>query len=333
MLLMECMSLSTPPAAHSIRSVAATPATSFHLTADQIRSFDENGYLVLKHRITGPLLARIQEAGHRWIEQAKASEGQSNAGQAKNPNQADTDYAFAKRPGGKTVPFRVNYLHNKGESASLELLGAPEILAIAESLAGPDFVPTYESMVFKMAGDGEIIPWHQDAVFQKRNHRVFNIDIYLDAASRDGGALRVIPKSQTAIHDVCKMNDGTYDWINGAHEIMAMEPGDVLIHDDMVLHGSPRTLQNQLRRVVYFEFRPAAQIFEEGPWDRGFVDQRLRLLPLAMKRHQDAFPERPQFQWNADASLRPRVEADEADALRVVHTVHTPGSYCSANSK
>lgn len=212
-------------------------------------------------------------------------------------------------------------------------MGAPEILAVAESLAGPDFVPTYESMVFKMPGDGEIIPWHQDAVFQKRNHRVFNIDIYLDAAGRDGGALRVIPKSQTAIHDVCKMNDGSYDWDNGPHEIVAMEPGDVLIHDDMVLHGSPRTLQNHLRRVVYFEFRPAAQILEEGPWDRSFVDQRLRLVPLAMKRHRNAFPSRPQFQWNATATLRPRMRDDEAAELRVVHTVHTSGSYCSADSR
>jgi hypothetical protein len=143
----------------------------------------------------------------------------------------------------------------------------------------------------------------------------------------------VIPKSQTAIHDVCRMNDGHYDWDNGAHQIVAMEPGDVLVHDDMVLHGSPRTLAAPLRRVVYFEFRPIEQILEEGPWDRGFADQRLRLVPVALQRHQDEFPDRPQFQWNCADAYRPAMTGDEATELRLVHTVHSPGSYCSANSK
>lgn len=312
---------------------AAETNPSFHLTPEQIRQFDENGYLILKNRVKGALLERLQEAGHRWIAQAKASEGSDNAGLPKSANQADTDFAFAKRPGGKTVPFRVNYLHNKGEAASLELLGSPEILGIAESLAGRNFLPTYESMVFKMEGDGEIIPWHQDAVFAKRHFRIFNIDVYLDKAAHDGGALRVIPKSQTAVHDVCKMNDGTYDWVGGAHEIVAMEAGDVLIHDDMVLHGSPRTLNNPLRRVIYFEFRPVEQVLEEGPWDRSFIDQRLRLIPLALKRHQDFLPRRPQFRWKADPEYIPATGSDEEVELRIAHTQHTPGSYCSANSK
>lgn len=314
-------------------STSSAAIMPYHLSAEQIRSFDESGYLVLRQRVTGKLLEHIQEAGSNWIAQAQRSEGATNAGLPRTANQSDTDFAFAKRPGGKLVPFRVNYLHAKGEKASLELLGSPEILGIAESLAGSNFVPTYESMVFKMAGDGEIIPWHQDAVFTKRKHRVFNIDIYLDRASRDGGALRVIPKSQTAIHDVCKMNDGTYDWINGPHEIVDMEPGDVLIHDDMVLHGSPRTLENPLRRVVYFEFRPIEHILEEKIWDRSFADQRLRLVPLALKRYQDAFVNRPQFHWNINPAYRPDQTGDEEVELHIVHTQHTPGSYCSADSK
>lgn len=297
------------------------PVSSYHLSEEQVRSFDENGFLVLRRRICGPLLARAQAAGHRWIERMLADGGQ------------DPDYVFANRPDGRRVPFRVNYLHNKGESASLELLGSPEVLGIAESLAGPNFVPTYESMVFKMPGDGAIIPWHQDAVFEKRRHRIFNIDIYLDRAGRDSGALRVMPRSQGQIHNVCPLNDGTYDWENGPHTLVEMEPGDVLIHDDMVLHGSPRTRENPLRRVIYFEFRPIEQILEEGPWDRSFADQRLRLVPLAIARYRAAFPDREFFEWNIAPHYRPEMSGDEEAELRVVHTVHTRGSYCSADSK
>ncbi len=66
------------------------------------------------------------------------------------------------------------------------MLGAPQVLAVAESLCGRNFVPTYESMVFKQEGDGEKIRWHQDAV-HPRNHRIFNYDLYLDASRKGAG--------------------------------------------------------------------------------------------------------------------------------------------------
>lgn len=306
--------------------VLDAPRAPYHLTPEQVDAFDRDGFLVLRRRVQGELLARLQEAASGWVERAIARQAAPDA------LKDQTDFAFAKREGGRRVPFRVNYLHSKGEPASLVALGSPEILGIAESLAGPDFVPTYESMVFKMPGDGAIIDWHQDAVFAKRDFRIFNIDIYLDRAARDSGALRVIPRSQHAKHDVCAMNDGTYDWEDGPHQIVDMEPGDVLIHDDMVLHGSPRTQNNPMRRVVYFEFSPVEQILREGPWDRSFVDQRMRLVPLALRRFAEAFPDREAFQWQAAPELRPALTADEAAELRVVHTVHTSGSYCSADS-
>lgn len=309
---------------------ALSPRAPYHLSDEQIAAFDRDGFLVLRNRIAGPLLERLQAAGTDWVGQAVARGEEANAG--RGAHDADGDFAFANRPGGRRVPFRVNYLHARGNDASLVTLGSPEVLGIAESLAGRNFVPTYESMVFKMPGDGAIIPWHQDAVFQKRDHRIFNIDIYLDHAGPETGALRVIPKSQTAVHDVCAMNDGTYDWTNGPHQVVDMGPGDVLIHDDMVLHGSPRTQNNPLRRVVYFEFRPAEQVLAEGPWDRSFIDQRMRLIPLALNQYGRAFSESEAFEWNADEDFRPAMSGDDASELRVVHTVHTPGSYCSANS-
>ena len=142
----------------------------FHLTEEQIRDFDENGYLILCQRVTGGLLEKLQKAGDRWI-----ADGLKVENVAVNSDQRVGDYAFANRPNGRIL-FRVNYLHNKGEPVSLELLGSPMVCAVAESLCGRNFVPTYESMVFKMPGDGEIIPWHQDAVFP-RKFRVFNYDL------------------------------------------------------------------------------------------------------------------------------------------------------------
>ena len=171
---------------------SASPSTQYGLSEQQLRFYDENGYLILRNWIAPPLLERLREAGDAWI-----AEG-LEAG-PEHPH--FKDYSYARREHGRAM-YRVNYLHNKGRSASLELLGSPAVLAVAESMCGPNFVPTYESMVFKQQGDGEKIAWHQDAV-QPRNYRIFNYDVYLDHSRAGAGALRVIPGTHLQKQDVC----------------------------------------------------------------------------------------------------------------------------------
>lgn len=290
--------------------------TPYHLSDDQIRFFDEHGYLVLRNWITGELLARLQAAGQAWIAQGEAL-GESNE-----------DFLFAQRPYGQVL-FRVNYVHNLGQAASLELLGAPQVLAVAESLCGPNFVPTYESMVFKQEGDGEQIPWHQDAVHPSGPYRIFNYDLYLDPSLSGAGALRVIPGSQRQRHDICALRD-TYGWDHPDAIEVEMQPGDVLLHNVMVVHGSPHVEGKQLRRTIYYEFRAAEEILEDGPWDRSWIDRRMRLVPLGLAAHESAFPDGDQFTWRVDDAFRPAPLGSAEAELKVVHQVHMSGAYCSA---
>ena len=295
-----------------------SPRSSYHLTDEQIRFFDENGYLVLRNWIPQDLLARLQEAGQNWIEMID---------QLQPGDPLLEDFAFANRPTGR-VMFRVDYLHNKGQAASLELLGSPYVLGVAESLCGPNFVPTYESMVFKKEGDGAAIPWHQDAA-HPRNYRIFNYDLYLDRSTADGGALRVIPKSQLQKQDICTLTS-EQGWEPENVITVEMEPGDVLLHDVMVVHGSPQVNGNSLRRTIYYEFRSAEEIQAEGPWDRTWIDRRLRLLPPALRHFRQRYPEIEQFNWQVSPEFRPQVSDDEEQELKVAHIVHMRGSYCSA---
>ncbi|BCM88941.1 hypothetical protein IAD21_00783 [Abditibacteriota bacterium] len=299
----------------------------FHLSEEQIRFFDDNGYLILRDWIKGDLLARLQEAGHHWIERG-VQWGQEHL-DALGGDQREGDYVFAKRPNGRVL-FRCNYLHAQEEAVSLELLGSPQVLGVIESLCGHNFVPTYEAMVFKMPGDGEVIPWHQDAVFPHK-YRAFNFDLYLDASRQGGGALHVIPGTQHQGQDICQIAE-QHGWNPPGMITVEMEAGDVLIHDDMVVHGSPRAEGAQLRRTIYFEFRSIEHILEEGPWDRDWIDKRMRLVPLALKRFGNAYPDSPQFAWQAEEQFRPTLSDDETTELRVVHEIHTPGSFCSAGS-
>lgn len=288
------------------------------LSPEQLAFYDENGYLLLRNWIPAPMLDRLQQAGGAWIDQGL----RSTPDDPHNP-----DYVFAQRPGGRTM-WRVDYVHNKGQAASLELLGSPQVLGVAESMCGPNFVPTYESMVFKQEGDGQAIQWHQDAVHH-RTHRIFNYDLYLDASLSGAGALWVVPGSQKEKHDVCYLAD-TYGWeIPGAIEV-EMQPGDVLLHDVMVVHGSPHTEGKALRRTIYYEFRAAEEIVQDGPWDRSWIDQRLRLIPVGLKRYAAAYPDAPQFEWHVSDEFRPLTTGDEETELRIAHLVHMSGSWCSA---
>ncbi|MBM7503861.1 phytanoyl-CoA dioxygenase family protein [Agromyces aurantiacus] len=300
---------------------AAAPANApHHLTPEQVRFFDDHGYLVLRGRIPADLLARLQDAAEGWIADGRA---------LAEDDPAAADYQWAAR-GGERRMFRVDYLHGKGRAASLELLGSPAVLGIAESLAGPDFVPTYESLVFKDEGDGAAIDWHQDAV-HPRTHRILNVDVYLDASRAGEGALRVAPGSHLAPVDVCQLQE-EFGWDAPGVIQVELEPGDVLVHDVMVVHGSEAVTGNRLRRTIYYEFRAAEQILAEGPWDAEWIDRRLRLLPVALREHARANPEAEPFAWNIDPALAPAVSDDDEAELRIAHLVHSPGSYCSAGS-
>jgi ectoine hydroxylase-related dioxygenase (phytanoyl-CoA dioxygenase family) len=322
---MTTASIKTAPR-QPIQTAHAVTRSPYHLSEEQIAFFDENGYLILRGWIPKPLLARLQEAGQGWIERGWAQ--YQNDGERTSKARWDADWAFAERE-GKTVMWRVNYLHDKGFAASLELLGSPEVLGIAESLCGPNFVPTYESMVFKQQGDGKEVIWHQDAI-HPRNHRIFNLDVYLDASRGEAGALLVVPKSHTVRQDFCDL-ETVFGWDVPDAIVVEMEPGDVLLHDVMVAHGSPATRgAAALRRTLYYEFRPAEQILSEGPWDRDWIDKRLRLVPVALRLFERQFPDATQFAWNPDADLRPQTGPDDEAELRIIHTVHTESAFCSA---
>ena len=67
---------------------ADTLVAPYLLTDEEVRSFDENGYLVLRNRIPADLLARLQAAATTWI-----AEGHDVA----PDDPSATDYHYANR--------------------------------------------------------------------------------------------------------------------------------------------------------------------------------------------------------------------------------------------
>jgi hypothetical protein len=61
-----------------------------------------------------------------------------------------------------------------------------------------------------------------------------------------------------------------------------MAPGDVLVHDVLVLHGSMPT-SGSLRRVAYYEFRPIDVEVPYGPHTVEYVGLKQRVLAAALR--------------------------------------------------
>jgi hypothetical protein len=65
-----------------------------------------------------------------------------------------------------------------------------------------------------------------------------------------------------------------------------VNPGDVLFHSILVLHGSPAA-RSQLRRVLYYEFRPGEVERAHGPHKPEYIAAKQKLL-LSCLRHREA---------------------------------------------
>lgn len=244
-----------------VPSLATFDATRHpELTEEAIAAFRRDGVLLVKGLVGAEELDGLRNDTVGLVDHALAKA-------APPPDELDRpdgdDLWFrAHRASGRTVPFRQEYVIARS-AACRRLLAHPFLVRSMQRLMGPNVTPTWDSMVFKSEGAGAIIPWHRDDEFAPslRHAPICNVDVYLDASDERNG-LWAIPGSQhwTAEQsdaEVARRNAGPFD-TDGA-VVLPMEPGDALLHDIGLLHGSPPAA-SWLRRVVYFEFRSAEDI-------------------------------------------------------------------------
>lgn len=250
------------------------------ISDDEAAFFHENGYLIIRGVVRGEELARVQAAMADLTECGSAEV------------QSDPDYAYA--PGHKTgapVLKRVEYVVDKRDEMKA-LLGHPFILNTVEKLMGPDLIPTWDSMVLKLPGEGIIVPWHRDAgTEQVGDQPIFNVDFYLDEADEDT-CVWVVPGSHRWARAEAaawiaerRERDQTVEDFRRSGAVPAlMQPGDVLLHNILVLHGSPRNASPKLRRVVYYEFRAAHVEDAIGPHVPAYIPLKQKVLQACIER-------------------------------------------------
>jgi|SRR5579871_1232937 len=251
---------------------------------EEAQFFHANGYLIVRGVLQGEELKQVQAAMQELYDYGAAEV------------RDDPDYLYGKgHLSGSRTLARIEYVIDKRDEMKV-LLGNPFILRSTEKLMGPDLFPTWDSMVLKAPGEGIIVPWHRDAgTGQVGDKPIFNVDFYLDPATEEN-CVWVIPGShrwdatQTqAWLAERREKDTTAEAFRATGAVPAvMQPGDVLFHNILVLHGSPSTTSKTLRRVVYYEFRTAHVEDAVGPHIPSYIPLKQKVLLACMERRKHA---------------------------------------------
>jgi ectoine hydroxylase-related dioxygenase (phytanoyl-CoA dioxygenase family) len=273
------------------------------ISDEEAQFFHDNGYLILRGVLHGEELQRVQDAMMKLVEYGST--------QVRD----DPDFMYGKgHQSGERKLARVEYVIDKSDVMK-SLLGHPLILRSVEKLMGPDLIPTWDSMVLKFPGEGIIVPWHRDAgTDQVGDKPIFNVDFYLDEATEEN-CVWVIPgsnhwsKEQTRAWIEERKGDVSAADFRASGAIPAlMQPGDVLFHNILVMHGSPSTEARALRRVVYYEFRTAHVEEAIGPHIPEYIPLKQKVLLACIERRKKAdyiasdeipFEYRPHAPYNA----------------------------------
>jgi phytanoyl-CoA hydroxylase len=242
----------------------------------QARRFREHGFLVVPDLLAGDELDALRRETLALVESAVERRGGPDV-QYKRHDET-----------GEEVPFRIEYVVDK-TPACRALLGHPFVLRIVEKLQGPDFVPTWDSMVFKLGGAGAAIPWHRDELIDYApTAPIFNVDFYLDA-SDSSNCLWAIPGSHRWSNAEVRAEVERLgrDGFQREGVPLELQPGDVLLHDILVVHGSPPA-RSGLRRVLYYEFRPVELELEVGPHVPEYVLLKQAVLAACIRERAEA---------------------------------------------
>lgn len=174
--------------------------------------------------------------------------------------------------GGRAFVTRINLLHRHLLTVSLAIAGSPGLREIGRSICGDDYLSTYEAAVIRTRGDGQTLWWHQDMVHD-RTSPIVTVGVNL-LPSPAAASVRIVPGTQ---HEPQRLRE-----FHRGHEAVTFDlaPGDVLVHDVMVVHGTTPLVDADRRLTLYVEFRTRASMEANFRFPSEWLDARTSLQEL-----------------------------------------------------
>ena len=275
------------------------------LTDTQIRSYHQNGYLVLERHIPDDILKSIHSEISRFENEARGMTASND-----RLDLEDSHSPEAPRLRRIKLPHTIS-------DVVRELMCSDHILAPARDLAGPNLRLHTTKLNMKSAGYGAAVEWHQDyAFYPHTNDDILAIGVILDDMESENGPLMVYPGSHKGpVYD--HYVDGVFA---GAFvpETVGLNPkdavelkgtaGSISIHHGRIVHGSALNTSNRSRRILFYEMMAADAFPIMGSmtkWD-GIEDYNTRMLcgePTVTPRLKDIPIRIPQPQPDVPISI------------------------------
>ena len=196
--------------------------------------------------------------------------------------------------------------------ACLRVYAHPDLLKLAETLNGPDFVPFTEGLFIKDAGLGAAVSWHQDGDthwgspnFDENIHG-FNFMGQIYGSTAVNGVWVVPGSHKHDRADIVKMveESGSERLVNAVPIICG--PGDVVINNRQVVHGSFANTGFETRVPVNFGFHKRSSVLnikgagihaEAKIMDSEYINKRSEVIALAINARKKRFPEEKPFNY------------------------------------
>ena len=207
--------------------------------------------------------------------------------------------------------------------SALRLYGHPGLLAVAEAVLGPDFVPYNEVTFLKEPGLGPSVAWHRDGTTHwdapDWNHDAHGFNFMTQLyPSTAGNGVWVLPgshKLRTA--DIPQMvRDAGSERIFGAVPLLCAA-GDAFMVNRQMVHGSFANSSPDRRVTLNMGFFPRNRVLGvtatnldgiESTYDAGRIHQRSRMVAVGIDARRQRFPH--------ETSYRYRPLAGEEDSNR-----------------
>lgn len=217
------------------------------LTAEQLKTFDEDGYLVLPDHFSEEEVSLLRAEAEKIYRE-------------------DRQEVWREKSGAPRTAFAA---HTYNEA--FRRLGAhPRLIEPVQQLFGEPLYMHQFKINAKAPFDGELWQWHQDYGVWARDDgmpepRAMNISVFLDEVMPFNGPLMFIPKShkrgvlaadydrQTTSYPIWTLDHDTITRLVSEGGIVAPtgKPGSVLMFHGNLVHASPPNLTPYPRKIVY----------------------------------------------------------------------------------
>jgi len=245
------------------------------LSARELATFREQGFLVVKNILTGSGLEKMRrECMIAWNEEK---------------------VAFDPTKSWLQNSLLVN-IHHRSNAVKAYYFDGP-LVDIAAQLIGPNVKGATSQLTFKMAGNTKPFGWHQDNGYgELEPYSALTTLTALDDTDRDNGCLWLIPGShkggQIKVKQTEEQKKNKAEIIVDADDSLAvpmeMKAGDALIFNCWMLHKSDgNNSKERDRRILFLRYADADAV-------EVYNDRRPRLGRLV--RGTTVFDEVKQFE-------------------------------------